>query len=207
VSKHPKRPRVPRSHRLIRLLRGWRLDRNPLRRRLDRIETAVLGLLVAAFLAAAPFVGHAVGSWAFTTSAREAQIEQAVLHEVPATLLQTAPDWNGFASSPGAAPEVSAQWRAPDGQLRTGKLLVPNGAPAGSTIQVWTTQSGQLANPPLQRPQLISRAQLTGGMAVAGLALLLLMLGWLTRRALDNRRMANWDADWLATGPRWTPRR
>ena len=202
-----KRPRVPKSRRVGRLLRRWRPDRNPLRRGSDRAETALLGLLLAAFLAAAPFVGHAVASWAYATSGREAQVQQATLHEVSATLLQSAPEWNGFANSPGAAPEVNAWWRAPDGQLRTGKLLVPSGAPAGSTISVWTSRAGQLADPPLQRSQITSRAQLTGGMAVAGLAFVLLVVGWLTRRALDRRRMAAWDADWLATGPRWSPRR
>src|SRR5690348_18243309 len=47
---------------LARLLRGRRLDRNPLRRGSDRAETVVLGVLLAAFLAAAPFAAHA--AWA-----------------------------------------------------------------------------------------------------------------------------------------------
>jgi hypothetical protein len=38
--------------------------RNPLRRASDRMETAVLGLLLAAFLAAAPLAAHAAGTWA-----------------------------------------------------------------------------------------------------------------------------------------------
>jgi hypothetical protein len=199
--------KAPKSRRLGRLLRRWRPDRNPLRRGSDRAEIALLGLLLAVFLAAAPFVEHSVQSWTYTTSGREAQVQQATLHEVSATLLQAAPEWNGFANSPGAAPEVSARWRAPDGQLRTGKLLVPNGAPAGSTVKVWTNQAGQLTDPPLQRTQVVSRSQLTGGLAVAGLAIVLIVVGWLARRMLDRRRMAEWDEDWLVTGPRWSPRR
>jgi hypothetical protein len=35
----------------------------------------------------------------------------------------------------------------------------------------------------------------------------LILVGWLARRALDERRMAAWDADWLAHGPGWTSRR
>jgi hypothetical protein len=35
----------------------------------------------------------------------------------------------------------------------------------------------------------------------------MLVIGVLGRRALDKRRMAAWDADWRATGPRWTARR
>ena len=49
-----RRPKRPRMHWLARLMRGWRLDRNPLRRRSDRAETAVLGVLLAAFLAGRP---------------------------------------------------------------------------------------------------------------------------------------------------------
>jgi hypothetical protein len=48
---------------LARLLRGRRLDRNPLRRGSDRAETVVLAALLAAFLAAAPFAAQAAGPW------------------------------------------------------------------------------------------------------------------------------------------------
>ena len=48
---------------------------------------------------------------------------------------------------------------------------------------------------------------LAAGVAVGCLATLLITVAWLARRSLDRRRMAAWDADWLATGPRWTPRR
>ena len=57
--------RSPRNSWLGRLLRGRRLDRNPLRRRSDRAETAVLGVLLAAFLAGAPFAAQAAGSWTY----------------------------------------------------------------------------------------------------------------------------------------------
>ena len=54
--------RSPSSSWLGRLLRGRRLDRNPLRRGSDRVETAIAGVLLAAFLAGAPFAAHAAGS-------------------------------------------------------------------------------------------------------------------------------------------------
>ena len=93
--------RRPRTYWLGRVLRGRRLDRNPLRRRSDRVETAVLGLLLAAFLAGLPFAAHVAGSWAYATSAREAQAQRASLHQVPATLLKAAPAWNGYANGGG----------------------------------------------------------------------------------------------------------
>jgi hypothetical protein len=203
----PRRPPGRKVRWLGRVLRGLRLDRNPLRRRSDRVETAVFGLLLVVFGVAAPFAAHAAGSWSYAVSERQAQAQQATLHRVKATLLEKADPWNGYANAPGAAPEVSAWWRAPDGQLRTGKLFVPAGGPAGSTVTVWTNRAGQLTDPPLQRTQVASRAQVTEAFAVAGLAVVLFALGWLARQVLNRRRMAAWDADWLATGPRWSPRR
>ena len=199
--------RRPGTYWLGRVLRGRRLDRNPLRRGSDRVETAVLGVLLAAFLAGAPFATHAAGSWAYTLSAREAQVQRAGLHHVPATLLETAPAWNAYANSGGAAPDVDARWRAPGGQVRTGKVFVPPGTAAGSTVLVWTNQAGQLADPPLGPTQLASRALLAEAAAAGSLATVLIVAGWLARRSLDRRRLAAWDADWLATGPRWSPRR
>ena len=197
-----KRQRRPRTYWLGRVLRGRRLDRNPLRRRSDRVETAVLGVLLAIFLAAAPFAAHAAGSWAWATFAREAQAQQAKVHQVPATLLAAAPIWTST-----TAPDVVARWRAPDGQARTGEVFVPAGAAAGSTILVWINRAGQLADPPLGTSQLATRAQLAAYGAAGSLAVVLIAAGWLARRSLDRRRLAAWDSDWLANGPRWSPRR
>jgi hypothetical protein len=194
-----------RTGRLARVLRGRRLDRNPLRRKSDRAETAVLGVLLAAFLAAAPFAAHAAGSWAYAASAREAQAQGARVHPVPATLLQAAPPWTSYPA--GAAPDVRARWRAPDGQVRTGQVFVLSAAAAGSTVTVWTSQAGQLADPPLGHAQVVSRGEQAAAAAVASLAITLIVAGWLARRFLDRRRLAAWGADWLANGPSWTPRR
>lgn len=195
--------RTPGTSWLGRLLRGWRPDRNLLRRRSDRIETAILSVLFLMFLAGTPVVWHMAGNWAYAVYTREAQVQQAVLHQVPATLLQTAPGWN--ASVPGGA-YVIVRWRAPDGQLRTGPVFVPNGT-AGGTVPVWINRIGQLTDPPLRQAQVAVRARLSGMLAVLALAVTLFVAGLLTRRVLDRRRLAGWDADWLSNGPRWSPRR
>jgi hypothetical protein len=196
-----------RSCWLSRVLRGLRLDRNPLRRGCDRAETIVLGALLAAFLASAPFAAQAAGNVAYHLSARAAQAQRADIHQVPATVLQSASPWHAYPDAGGIAPVADARWRAPDGQVRTGKLLVPVGATAGSTVLVWTDQAGQLTDPPLNQTELVSRAQLAAGGAVGALAAAIGVAGWLVRRFLDRRRLAAWDAEWLANGPRWSPRR
>jgi hypothetical protein len=195
--------RRPRSTALSRLLRGRRPDRNPLRRGSDRAETAMLGVLLALFLAGAPFAAHAAASWTYAASAREAQAQQAVRHEVQATLIQAATPWS--ATLGGSVAE--ARWRAPDGQVRTDQLIVPAGAAAGSTVPVWVNQAGQLVDPPLQHSQVVGRADMAQVLGAAAVAVTLIIVGWLGRRVLDRRRLAAWDADWLATGPRWTSRR
>jgi hypothetical protein len=192
----------PKAHRLGRWLRGRRLDRNPLRRGSDRAETAVLGLLLAAFLAGAPFAAHSAGNWAYATSAREAQAQQAQVHQIQATLLQAAPLGNPY-----EVPDVDARWLAPDGREHTGRIYARDGLAAGSTVTVWINQAGQLANRPLQHDEVVSRVQLAVGCAVGSLAITLIVVGWLACWSLDRRRMSAWDADWMAYGPRWTSRR
>jgi hypothetical protein len=184
---------------LGRLLRRLRPDRNPLRRGSDRAETAMLGVLLAAFLAGAPFAAQAVGAWTHATCTREAQAQQAASHQVKATLLQTAP-WN----TEGYGSEVSARWTAPDGRPRTGQVLAFSSNPAGSTVMIWVSQAGQLTNPPLQPGQVTGRTELAAGLTVAVLALVLIVAGLTGCWALDRRRMARWDAEWLAAGPRWS---
>jgi hypothetical protein len=192
---------------LSRTLRGLRLDRNPLRRGCDRAETVVLATLLAVFLASAPFAAHAAGNVAYHLSARVARAQRAALRQVPATLLQSAAPWQAYPDAGGTAHVANARWRAPDGQERAGKLLVPAGATAGSTVLVWTDRAGQLTDPPLNQAELVSRAQLAAAGAVGALAGALLAAGWLIRGFLNRRRLAAWDADWLANGPRWSPRR
>ena len=191
--------RSPGSTWLGRLARGLRLDRNPLRRGSDRAETAMLGVLLAAFLAGAPFAAHAAGSWTYATSIREAQAQQATLRQVPATLLQAAPS--------NISNEANARWKAPDGQVRTGPIFAPSGAPAGSTVMVWVNQAGQLTDSPLQTSQVTGRADMARALAVAALAAVLGIVGLVGRWALDRRRLTAWDAEWLATEPRWSSRR
>jgi hypothetical protein len=191
----------PASTRLGRWLRGWRPDRNPLRRRSDRAETVILGALLAAFLAGAPFVAHAAASWTYVTSAREAHAQQAAQHQVPASLLESAQPVGVYNAV------ANARWRAPDGRLMTGQVPVQVDAAAGSTVMVWTNQAGQLTASPLDASQVGNRVDLSEVLAVTGLAVVLIVVGGLVHWALNWRRLAAWDADWLATGPRWSPRR
>jgi hypothetical protein len=188
---------------LGRFVRGRRPDRNPLRRTSDRVDTAVLTMLVVAFLAAAPFAAQASGAWVHAIAHRVQVTQQASWHQVRAVLLNAAP---AGPENAGFLPQVQARWTAPDGKTVTGQASAQPGTAAGTTVRVWTTRDGQLTDPPLQDSQVAEEADSAEIAAVTALAIALTVTGLLTRRALDKRRMAAWDADWSATEPRWTTR-
>lgn len=194
------RGRDVRATRLGRFVRGRRPDRNPLRRSSDRVETVVLALLVIVFLAAAPFTALASGSWALA-SARHAQLaQQASSYQVSALVLKLdAPSAGAWGD-----PTAQARWTAHDGKAITGDISVPLGTVVGATQQLWTTADGQLTNPPLEDSQVTGQAAFAEVLGVCALAILLTITGLVTRRALDKRRMAAWDAEWRAAGPHWT---
>ena len=189
-----------RASRLGRFVRGRRPDRNPLRRGSDRVETAVLALLVIVFLAAAPFAVLASGSWALARAHQAQLTERASSYRVPAVVLKLdAPSGGEYAD-----PSAQARWTAHDGTVITSEISVPLGTAAGSTQWLWTTADGRLTNPPLQDSQVTGQAYVAEGFGLVTLAVLLAITGLVTRWTLDKRRMAAWDAEWRATGPRWT---
>jgi hypothetical protein len=184
-------------------VRGWRPDRNPLRRHSDRAESAVLAMLFVVFFAAAPFVSQAcdasVHAWA-----KRVQRTQRTWRQVPAVLLKPEP---GKPVSTGFGvyfPESPARWTAPDGRVVTGDVPIRPGAAAGTTVRVRVTLEGQLTAPPLRDSQVSAEAGFAAVLGVVTLAVAVTLAGALVRRALDKRRMAFWEAAWLATGPRWT---
>ena len=194
--------RKPGVTRLGRFIRGLRFDRNPLRRTTDRVETAVLTLLVAAFVAGAPFAALATGAWVHEM-ARQAQLTQeASRRQVTAAVLTVT------TSAEGAKRvwQAQARWRAPDGQEVTRQIPVPPGTTAGEALQVWTDRTGDITTAPLLNSQVADQtatAEVAGVLVSAGV---LALTGALVRWRLNRRRMAAWAADWKATGPRWTTR-
>lgn len=197
--------RKPRSSWLGRFVRGRRLDRNPLRRGSDRAETAVLAALVAGFLAGAPFAAQASGAWVQATAQREQAAQESARHLVPAVLLTGAsPTVRDSLAAP--AFEAKARWTAPDGAKVTGDIPAASGTRAGTTVRVWVTRDGALSDPPLLDSQVAGDVAFAEAGAVAALALATGVTGALARRSLDKRRMAAWDTEWRATGPRWTTR-
>jgi hypothetical protein len=178
------------------VVRGLWPDHNPLRRRLDRIEAAVLGGLVVAFLVGAPVAALMARSLTWHGASHAAGAEQS-WRQVPAVLLASAPR-SGEAT-------VQAAWDAPDGTRHRGAIMVTPGTRAGRRVPVWVDSSGQLTGrPPLQAWQARAQAMLAAVLAPAVLLVLLLCTGQLVHFELTYRRLAAWDADWRMTGPQWS---
>ncbi len=198
------RNRMPRVTLLGRIVRGRRLDRNPLRRRSDRAETVVLALLTLAFLVVAPLAALACGGWA-NAAAHRAELTQAASRRLvtvvvlakPAAPALGAGDWGTTAP---------ARWTAPDGTVVKGEVPVPYGTQAGDTFSLWSTKDGHLTGQPMNDSQAASLVIIAEIGGAAGVAVALASVGGLARWSLNRRRMAAWDVDWQATGPRWTTR-
>jgi hypothetical protein len=86
-------------------------------------------------------------------------------------------------------PVPLAQWRAPDGQLRTGPVCAPSGAAAGSRVTVWVNGADELTDPPMRQREIADRTELAQGLAV-GFAVALAAIGGLARKSLDQRTAA-----------------
>jgi hypothetical protein len=171
-------------------------DHNPLRRASDRAEAAIIAGLALAFLIGAPLIALAVWQLAASTAFTTTDAAHAGLSPVPARVLADAPPSYGYAVL------VPARWKAPDGAQRSGRIAVRPGTQAGAGVTVWAGPSGRLARTPMSAFQTSFQADVTAGMTVPCWGVFLVCAGVLSRRLLEARRLAAWDADWLATDRR-----
>lgn len=190
---------------LARFARGVRPDRNPLRRRSDKLETFLLAGSIVAAAAAGPFVVPAVAGVSHAAAVRAQATERATRHEIKADLLQRAADGgDGYTSATQVL--ARAQWRAPNGTVHVGVVTAPAGAAKGTPVSIWTDAQGNLTGPPLNAGQIAGQSDLAGVAAGGGLAIVLLWEAIIIHRLLERRRLRDWDADWEVTEPQWTRR-
>jgi len=148
------------------------LDRNPLRRRTDWLESAIMAGLLAIFLAGAPLAAIAAAGWAHGAGLREQRIQRS-WHQVSVLLLQPAPRQTAFRHWTPPA-QVRARWTTPRGQARAGDVPAPPGTPAGSRVRVWAGRLGPVAGVPLTDDTLTARVIAAGVLAPVCLAVAVL---------------------------------
>ena len=181
------------------------LDRNPLRRRTDKIAARLAALLLAVFLIGAPFLSAAAVGWAGHHGAAELRAKRS-WHQVSAVLLQNAPAPAATGRILGYY-QVRARWATPDGRARTGRIPVSADMLASRTVPLWVDSAGSPTGFPLNHHRLVLADETTAAaVAIMTLGTVLSCLAWAGRRVLDRRRLADWEAGWAAVAPQWTKR-
>src|SRR4029077_19739131 len=80
----------------LRTIRGARLDRNPLRRGIDRLETCLLVGLFVALAAATPFAARLASHASYLSALHARQEQVAARHQVRAVLTANAGTISGY---------------------------------------------------------------------------------------------------------------
>lgn len=195
-------------------LRLWRRapwSGNPLMRRSDRFESALVLIVVMFVLALVPLAA-AYGTATYARVGQLALQEHLERHEVTAILLEEpAPTGAGAMTDtatrgPADADRATARWTTTTGETRTGKVETPYGAEPGETIDIWIDSTGD----PVAAPRTGSDGVVAGISAAltvwgvgSGLALLLV---YGVHRVGVRRRVSALDREWNDVGrsPGWT---
>ncbi|HEX3813625.1 MAG TPA: hypothetical protein VHX59_12350 [Mycobacteriales bacterium] len=195
-----RRTRPASTRRLARYLR-WR--HNSMARRTDRIESAVAGYLLVIFLLSLPVAGW-LGRTTYAGGSARAHAAHLDNHRGTAVLLTDAPAGTaaGIDAAP-ADPWVRASWVTPDGRTHTGQVEARSGTAAGTTVPIWLDSAGRPTAGPASALTVVADAVALGVCLMLLTAAALEMIRRLTRRLLDRSRLADWEADWQRTGPRW----
>jgi len=186
---------------LLRAIRGARPDRNPLRRGTDRLETCLLVGLFVAMAIVTPFAAQLAGHASYGAALQTRQEQLANRHQVQAVLTKDAGPVSGYSLS--AFVLTPATWTSVTGVRRSDEVPAEPGSREGTSISVWTDRNGYLASPPLDVSEAAGQADAaTVGVIVAS-GVVYLTGAAAIKQLLNRRRMAAWDADWVATAPTW----
>jgi hypothetical protein len=175
--------------------------RNPLRRRVDRIESAiVLGSVLAALL-------MIPASAAIGTAVRNASERGAAEHRASLVQMQARTAAGTETAVPGAPGQVASRvkvtWTDAAGWPREGTTSVPIGTKPGTEVTIWLDRSGAIARPPRQAGDSAAIGTAVGLSSAMVSWLLIAGLARLAVVPLNRRRLRDWDRAWVETAPRW----
>lgn len=175
---------------------------NALRRRSDRIESAIVAGLLALFVLAGPGAAIAAGSAVDHAMLGQVRAEQS-WRPVTATLAH--PDARRLEASASnwVMQSARATWTAA-GRTHTGRI--PLAAPPGKarTVSVWVDADGTPTGPPSAYANLHLAVGLAAFAAGLVVAFILALAAVATRFLLNRQRMAGWDRAWQVIGPHWS---
>lgn len=173
------------------------LDRNPMRRREDHIQTTVGIILTLVFLVSAPWAALLVGGQVYRSGAATERVQHAQRHPVTATVVDPG-------KSPGHSTTTTLQvsWQSADG-VRHVADYQGVATDVGAKTTLWVDRAGNVVREPRRHAETISDAVLAGsGVDLAILGVLLTGQAMLRRR-LDRSRYRLWDAGWAWANVKW----
>ncbi|MBW8480728.1 Rv1733c family protein [Actinomadura parmotrematis] len=177
-----------------RLWRRLGLERNPLRRRIDRLQRGFALALLALLAALAVPAALWCGGGAYQGGTRAERAERASRTQVTATVV--ASGGVGVAGDRYIHETVQAEWPGPGGETRVGPLPTWKNARPGSREPIWVDAAGRPAPPPRRHSRTVTDAVYAGagGALAAGAPVLAAYL--LVRRRCDRHRADLWEAAW-----------
>ncbi|MBN6055066.1 hypothetical protein JYK22_24230, partial [Nonomuraea sp. RK-328] len=184
-------------------VRLYRPDRNPVRRRSDRLEA--VGVVVAlALVLLSVWPAVVLGRMAYENGTRAERAGADARRTVTATLVRDAPDTIADEHvALGAKVEAAARWAGPAGKPMTGQVTVPAGAKAGTRVSVWVDARGEPAPPPRRHGETVFDTVTAALLVLAGGAAVSFSGFRGFKRLLDRGRYAAWDAAWAEAARRW----
>lgn len=186
-----------------RSLVGWlsRYAPGPMRRKVDRVESAITVLALLVMITAIPIAVWA-GSASHDAAAHRAETSQ----RTEATLLENAPQRTMTEAGEFSTTDtrVKARWTAPDGTPQVGKVAVQPGLRASTTVSVWLDESGRVTRQPPGPVGVQAAGTLTGIAAYVGIGMLVCGVVALFRWRLDRVRATLWEHEWELVAPIWT---
>jgi hypothetical protein len=187
----------------LKLKRRMACDGNPLRRRSDVIAAWLTPVAVLIFIALIPVTATVTSSLSHAQNAAVARA-MPTWHVVEGRLLRSTPGPAQTDNGGNLWNEVAlAQWTF-QGHTHSGSVPALAGSQAGDRQKIYLNDAGQVQTPPLAPGQLADRTDTITFIVLSALAMVLLLLKAIARKILDSRRIAAWESDWLAVGPRWS---
>jgi hypothetical protein len=188
---------------LNRVRRRLGLDRNDLRRGIDRVQWALAGALLMVFLAAAPATAGIVADRVYDSGVRTEHRERATRHQIDATVVGVAQGpRSGQAGT--TTPTVRLRWTAPDGTPRTGEAPAHGTATVGARQRIWIDDSGAATARPRRHAQTVGATIYAAAGTTTAIGSLLLIVYGTVRRHCDRCRSRLWDVDWARLDRRRT---
>ncbi|MDI9887033.1 hypothetical protein QMZ92_22340 [Streptomyces sp. HNM0645] len=188
----------------------WRWRHNPLRRTTDLVEAWVACAAAVLLVLAVPAAGWGLGGLADEAMQESVRAQAAERRPAIARVLHAPPSPGRTAADPDSAVDqrirrpVVAEWTAPDGTRRSGRVTtaVPTAGP-GDTFPIWTDRRGAPVARPMDPDTARAHSVLAGTGAAAAAAGLVEAVRRLIVRGLVQRRYEALDREWVKAGPDW----